>query len=216
MKKIITKDKSITFYSKKYKETYHSVSGAEEESIKKFVEPSNIKELAKKKKEIKILDVCFGIGYNSAAAIDEIKKANPKCKILIIGLENDKKILQKINKINASFNSYDIVKQAAEKLNFKDNNIEIKIILGDAREKIKTIKKKFDAVFLDPFSPKKCPELWTEEFFKKINKLMKKGSILTTYSCAKVVRKNLEKAGFKAIDGPIVGRRAPSTIAIKR
>jgi tRNA U34 5-methylaminomethyl-2-thiouridine-forming methyltransferase MnmC len=216
MKKIITKDKSITFYSKKYKETYHSVSGAEEEAVKKFVEPSNIKKLAKNKKQIKILDVCFGIGYNSAAAIDAIKAANPKCKILIIGLENDRKILKKINKINSSFKSYNHIKQASEKLKFKEKNIEIKILLGDAREKIKTIKRKFDAVFLDPFSPKKCPELWTEEFFKKINKLMKKGSILTTYSCAKIVRKNLAKTGFKVKDGPIIGRRAPSTIAVKR
>ena len=46
MKCIITKDGSVTFYSEEYKESYHSVSGAIEESLKKFVEPCKIKELA--------------------------------------------------------------------------------------------------------------------------------------------------------------------------
>ena len=78
---------------------------------------------------------------------------------------------------------------------------------------IKNLNQKFDAVFLDPFSPKKCPELWTERFFKDIRKLMKQNSVLTTYSCAKITRNNLVNAGFNVKDGPSIGRRAPSTIA---
>ncbi len=84
-------------------------------------------------------------------------------------------------------------------------------------EKAKTIKNiddKFDAVFLDPFSPPKNPEMWTEEFFREIKKRMKKGARLTTYSCARMVRDNLRNAGFRVYDGPKVGRRGPSTIAV--
>jgi len=44
---------------------------------------------------------------------------------------------------------------------------------------------------------------------------MRKGGILTTYSCASIIRKNLREAGFLVKDGPVVGRKAPSTIAIK-
>ena len=73
----------------------------------------------------------------------------------------------------------------------------------------------FDIVFLDPFSPRKNPELWSEEFFKEIYSRMKKGAKLATYSCARKIRENLKTAGFKVIDGPNVGRRGPSTNAIK-
>ena len=45
---------------------------------------------------------------------------------------------------------------------------------------------------------------------------MKKESKLATYSCAGQVRRNLKEVGFKIKDGPCVGRRAPSTIAIKK
>lgn len=216
MQKIITKDGSVTFKSNKYDETYHSVSGAEEEAIKKFVEPCNIKELAKKS-TIKILDVCFGLGYNSAAAIDAIRKENKDCKIIIFGLENDEKILENINELQTKFSNYNIIREAAKYNSYNEGNIEITLLIGDARETIQNINEgDFDLIFLDPFSTKKCPELWTEDFIKNISKLAKKGAYLTTYSCAAFVRRNLQSAGFNVFDGPAVGRRAPSTIAIKQ
>ncbi len=88
--------------------------------------------------------------------------------------------------------------------------------MGDARKTItKLPDKEFDIIFLDPFSPKKCPELWTEEFLKNIYQKTAQGGILTTYSCAKEVRENLTKAGFNVTNGPTIGRRGPATIATK-
>ena len=83
------------------------------------------------------------------------------------------------------------------------------------KDDLKYLKEKVDCVFLDPFSPKKTPELWTREFFNGIFKIMKPGAKLATYSCARVVRDNLKAEGFTITDGPKVGRRGPSTIAEK-
>lgn len=212
MKEIITKDGTVTFYNEEYDDIYHSKSGAYEESLHKFVLPC--KELFNKKK-LNVLDVCFGLGYNSSVLIDEVRKINKDCRIKIIGLENDKKILSKINELNFPTASYGIIKEVSRKESYDKDNVNIKLIVDDARISIKTLKQeseKFDIVFLDPFSPKKCPELWTKEFFEDITILMKKGSILTTYSCARNVRENLISAGLNVKDGPCIGRRAPSTI----
>jgi tRNA U34 5-methylaminomethyl-2-thiouridine-forming methyltransferase MnmC len=200
MEKIITKDNSVTFRSKTYDECYHTKSGAIEEAFEKYAKPCKLKD------GMKILDICFGIGYNTLAAI---QTAN----VEVVGLENDKEILKKIEEVEVPEElkqSYEKIKQASKTLNYQD---KIKIIVGDARKTIKSITEKFDAVFLDPFSPKKCPELWTAEFMKEIAKRMKKGAILATYSCARVVRENLKSAGFKVEDGPCIGRRSPSTLA---
>jgi len=213
MQQIITNDDSITYYNKQYQETYHSKSGAVEESIKKFVEPAMIKEKSKKG-SIKILDICFGLGYNSAAVIDEVLKYNKDCSIEIVGLENDISIIEKIQEVNPKFLSYNFIKSLNQNnLSIKVDNVSVKLLIGDARELITTLKEDFDIIFLDPFSPKKCPELWTDLFFKDIKKLTLRGTILTTYSCAKLVRNNLKTVGFTVKDGPCVGRRAPSTIA---
>jgi tRNA U34 5-methylaminomethyl-2-thiouridine-forming methyltransferase MnmC len=219
-KKTVTGDKSITFISSKYDEAYHSLTGAREEAFKKYSEPCRIKELAKKG-NIKILDVCFGLGYNSAAALETALKANPDCKIEIIALENDEGILKKALTLEPDIEHCDLIKETIKNKDktFENKQIKIKIIINDARESIKLViknKTKFDAVFFDPFSPRKCPELWTEEFFSDVNTVMKKGAILATYSCAKPVRRNMENAGFIVKDGPIVRRWSPGTLGIKK
>ncbi|MBR9683163.1 hypothetical protein GOV03_01345, partial [Candidatus Woesearchaeota archaeon] len=94
MKHIITADGSETFLNEEVGESYHSQTGAVEESFKKYAVPCKLKELAQKGK-IRILDICFGMGYNSAAAIDVALAENPNCEIEVIGLENDIVIVDK-------------------------------------------------------------------------------------------------------------------------
>lgn len=204
VKKFVTDDGSTTLYSEKYQEYFHTKSGALEESFEKFVKPCNLKQGAK------ILDICFGLGYNSLAAIHNVKK------IKIIALEKDKEVLKEIQSLEVPKHlkeHFEIIKKAAEKFYYKDENVEIKIILDDATKTVKVLNENFDAVFLDPFSPSKNPELWTAIFFKNVKRVMKKGSVLSTYSYARQVRDNLSKAGFLVKDGPIIGRRSPSTLA---
>lgn len=203
MEKVETKDGSVTFYNEKFDEHYHCLAGARLEAIKKFIEPTNIKE------GDVILDVCFGLGYNSAAALDHAKK------LTIIALENDELVLEKIQDIDADFENYGVIKEVARNKVYNKDGIKIKLLLGDARETIKQVKETVDVVFFDPFSPKKCPELWTKEFFTDVYEKMNSGGILATYSCATHVRQKMKDIGFKVIDGPIFGRKSPATIGIK-
>lgn len=216
MKKIITKDNTETFVDPKTKQSYHSITGAVEEALKKYSEPCKIKELAKSG-DIKILDACFGLGYNSAMAISVALEVNPNCKIEVIGLENDPKIIKKIQEVNPPIKSYIKYKKISEQVTeVVQDNIKIKLIIGDMRHTIKNLQDNyFDAVFFDPFSPKVSPELWTKEIFEEMYRIMKDTAILSTYSCARIVRENIKSAGFNYDDGPKVGRRGPGTIAFK-
>jgi tRNA U34 5-methylaminomethyl-2-thiouridine-forming methyltransferase MnmC len=213
---IITGDTSITFFNEKYQEAYHSVTGAVEEAFEKYAIPCLNDKLSKK--YISILDVCFGMGYNSMAAIHYLRKNRSSSKLRIVALENDTGILKKIKEIRIPDilrDEFEIIKALAAKYAYTDKNLYAALYVGDARKTIKNLRQKFDVVFLDPFSPKKCPELWTEEFFADIFRVMEKGGILATYSCAGEVRRNLKKAGFNVKDGPVVGRRSPATLAYK-
>ncbi len=215
MKKIITDDGSTTFYNEKYQDIYHSRSGAIEESFGKFAVPALRSRLGDPK--IRILDICFGLGYNSAAAIDYIleNSAADCAKLDIIGLEIDQEILSKIPDLNPGFKNYDIIKKALDSP-YSGSRVRLRIITCDARAFVRKADCCFDVVFLDPFSPSKHPELWTYDLFSDIFRIVSDGGSLHTYSCAGKVRKNLERAGFTVTDGPVVGRRSPSTIAIKR
>ncbi len=215
LKKTKTKDGSYTYFNEKVKECYHSLTGAEEEAIKKYAEPTEIKKLAKKGK-IRILDICFGIGYNTAAALDLALKTNKECEIDVMALELDPHIIEKIKEVNPKFWSYPLIKGMAKgDLSAKWNNVTIKLLLGDAKKTVDMLDGEFDVVFLDPFSYSRTPHMWSEEFMKQISKVVKTGGVLSTYSCATPIRINLVRAGFEVKDGPCVGRISPSTLAYK-
>ncbi len=214
LKKVKTQDGSFTYYNSKYEEHYHSIAGAEEEAIEKYAIPTNVAKIATKG-DLKILDVCFGLGYNSAAVIDVAKKANKNVSIKIVALENDLEIIKRIQLNETSFKSYALIQKLSKNMKISIDKVTADLIIGDAVETIKDINDTFDVILFDPFSPPKCPALWTESFFLDILNVMKQGSVLATYSCARKVRDNLQAVGFDVKDGPSVGRRSPSTLAYK-
>ena len=219
---IKTADGSYTLNSNKVNdksETMHTHHGAITESMEKFVKPA----MLKGKKEVKILDICSGLGYNAASCIEFL---DDDVDIEIDMIEISKETLASSLFIENPIKSYDIIKRAVENklyddgtLAFKFNKekipdrIKINIYLSDARYVIKEIGKKYDAVFLDPFSPLKSPELYTLEFFLILRNLLKDKGIILTYTSAAPVRSAMVQAGFYVGEGPLFGRKSGGTVA---
>ncbi|OLA94321.1 MAG: hypothetical protein BHW64_04405 [Candidatus Melainabacteria bacterium LEY3_CP_29_8] len=91
----ITNDGSLGLYNIVVEDIYHASSGAYSESYEKFIIPSNFNQLFSEKDEINLLDICYGIGYNTKTAIKEfIKKyKNKGKKINITSIEIDKNLV---------------------------------------------------------------------------------------------------------------------------
>jgi len=200
MQEVRTKDGSVTYYNHEVGEHYHSISGAKEEAIEKHGKPAIEFVRAHGLTRVDVLDFCYGLGYNSYYFINELRKIDKDVTVEIIGVDIDREIVEK-GKYLLPLRS--------------DERTKISIHVGDAISYLHNNNKSFDVCFFDPFSPKKQPEMWSEEVFKWLFKAMKKPAIVTTYSCAKSIRDNMKKAGFIIKDGPVVGRRAPATIALK-
>jgi len=211
----LTEDGSYTFYSPQFSQTFHSISGAKEEAQKKFVQPCLLAEKALGS-SLQILDICYGLGYNSAAAMEAIWQINPHCNLEIIALELEDLVpktaiaYQLLDSWTAPIPSF--LTQLAEQYYLETDYFKAKLLLGDARL---TLPRNFkaDAIFLDPFSPTKCPQLWTIEFLTQVAQCLKPTGYLATYSCAASVRSALLEAGLKIGAAPSVGRRSPGTIA---
>ena len=98
-KMTISDDGSFTAYSSEYDEHYHSTKdGALNESLLKHVIPAfNVKS---KQKVINILDICFGLGFNTLATIYYYKQNNLKSKINIYSPELDSTLVASLKKFN--------------------------------------------------------------------------------------------------------------------
>ena len=88
-----TEDGSIGLYSYADNDVYHSKFGALTEAWEKFVIPSE--KILTQKDNIKVLDVCFGIGYNTKALMSFVINKNKKIKKNFFSKIKNKKL--KIN-----------------------------------------------------------------------------------------------------------------------
>lgn len=204
-------------------ETMHTQHGAITESLEKFVKPAKLEG----KKKVRILDICSGLGYNAAACIEYLKEDT---EIEVDMVEISKETLAATLFIDNPVKSYNIIKKAVEDklyeeevLNFKSFNektsekFNIKIYIDDARNVVKHIEGyKYDAIFLDPFSPLKSPELYSIEFFDSLKNLLNESGVILTYTSAAPVRSAMIEAGLYVGEGPIFGRNSGGTIASKR
>lgn len=67
---------------------------------------------------------------------------------------------------------------------------------ADAREFIKNDKYMYNLIFLDAFTPTKCPCLWSLEFFKELYNHLETNGMIFTYSSSAAVRNAMKNSGF--------------------
>jgi len=308
-----TNDGSVGLYSPKDDDIYHSTYGALSEAYEKFILPINLEEYFKNNNKIKILDICYGIGYNSKTFlnkffeifeekihalntnIDTIDTDNKFNEIFIKAIDTDKnlfylspfikankkilfnnhisfnnekisRLLSKTTKNKFAYNEIvDIIllkkliksnpeifedvefekilnnnkfkkyfnkntrslyefyknqgyptsllrrlsaflhniyyryvsksyKRALKYLKLNDFHFEPQIM--DARKALKEDPNKYNYIFLDAFTPAKCPCLWTLEFFKLLHSHLDDDGMILTYSNAASIRNAFIQAGF--------------------
>lgn len=212
-----TADGSFTFFSADYGEAFHSQHGARQEAIFKFVEPTHLIEIATRSK-VRLLDICYGLGYNTAAALDAIWRANPDCQVDVVGLEIDEAVAQAAIAHHLLNSWHPKIQKAltelAQTFHVQTPHLNARLLLGDARHTLQQLEQEpFDAVFLDPFSPPHCPQLWTVEFLTLVARHLKPDGRLATYSCSAAVRTALIAAGLRIGSTNPVGRRSTGTVA---
>ncbi len=212
-----TNDGSWTFLNKEYGETYHNIKdGALKEALFKHVK--NGFELFDKDK-LYILDICFGLGYNTLATIYYFKNQERVKEIFIYSPEKDINLFQMLQ----SFEYPDLLKPyknileiLIKKGRISLNGIFIELFRGDALEYIKRFENFFDIIYQDPFSFKKNSELWSESFFDNLYNSLKENGVITTYSISKKIRERLKKCGFLVYEKEIEGLKKMSIATKKR
>ncbi|WP_407377269.1 MnmC family methyltransferase [Methanobrevibacter sp.] len=223
---VLTDDGSYSINSKEINhkvETLHTSTGAISESFEKFIKPMKFDY----NKDIAILDICAGLGYNTSAALADFIEKSSKSKLTIDMVEISKATLACGLLVPSPIREHDYTKKAIEDELIKQDyatlslekaeipdNIEINIYIEDARQTVQRLEDNtYDAIFLDPFSQNMAPELFSLEFFKEFRRIIKDDGIVATYTSAAPIRAGFIEADFCIGLGPIFGRKQGGTLA---
>ncbi len=209
-----TKTGEYTIYIPSMDETYHSRNGAVSESQHVFLKEG----LDRTHSNIQVLEVGFGTGLNgmlTAQYAGEKQRSIfyhtlepfqvPFELVEQIGygeLLNDPELFNKLHhaewEAKKKISQYFTLHKTTQKLEY--------IALEDNR---------YECIFFDAFAPKKQPELWSLAIFQKLYNATKPGGILTTYSAAGQLKRDLKAAGYKLEHPPGANGKREMTVAIK-
>lgn len=191
-------DGSCTAYSAEYGEHYHSTKdGALTESLKKHVIPAL--SCFEDAPSLRILDICFGLGFNTLATLYYLRENGITKRIEIVSPELDEALVRSLKAFDypESFAPFaSIIASISETGHYEDEEVKIDVLFGDARRILPTLEETFDIVYQDAFSPEHNPVLWTQEYFADIARLTHGRSVVTTYSTALKTRLALFENGF--------------------
>lgn len=233
---MLTDDGSRTLRDKLLGETFHSGCGALSECWYVYLLNSGIhdKLMTQRATPVRVLELGFGTGMGwliTAAAAEAHSAA-----LEYVSLEKEllpADVLAQIDTAAATDkaiaagwipNSFAVMRsiedawlQHRQTLS-TDSDIEhhvspasrLRLILGDAKEWLRNSSVQlFDAIYFDAFSPSTNPELWHEEMFGQVKKLLKPDGMLVSYCVSGAVRRALQSAGFdvERLPGPPGGKR---------
>lgn len=198
-------DGSFSAYNEAFDECYHSLKdGALQESLYKHIIPafSACEDL----QEITILDICFGLGYNTFTSLYYRQIHALPTRLVIYSPEIDHTLIHNLKNFPypKEFDVLPIQKILTALTNtgiYQDINTYIEVRIIDACEYIHTIAThSIDVIYQDAFSPNKNPALWSKEFFAQLYRILRPNGILTTYSQSSSIRKNALACGFLVYD----------------
>lgn len=227
---ISSEDGSPTIFSENFNETYHSTSGALQESRYLFIENAL---LARSENHcnihsstIKVLEFGFGTGLNAFLTLEAVLKDE---------------LPGSMNVEYTSLEKYPLAPEEYESLNYGEKSLFTMLheapwtesCDGDSLftkiDKRFTLRKihcdfsdfipennYYDVVYFDPFSPDTQPESWSETIFRKVSDAMSQDAILATYSAKGIVKQALRAAGLTVHRIPGTGMKRHNVIAVKQ
>jgi hypothetical protein len=225
-----TADGSWTLLHGGHGEGFHAREGAWTQAVLRYARECRLRERGEELAahgacSLRLLDIGTGLGLNIAAALHELDGLG--LVLEVEGFEIDPAVpraavaLPPETGSGAAFvarargalsNWIDACRHAGV---VEAPGLRLRLHLGDARTALARLppEPRFDAVFLDPFSPKVDPALWRADFLGEIARRMAPAARLSTYAAGSAVRRALHEAGLQVGRGARVGAKREGTLA---
>lgn len=204
---IETGDGSISLFDDELGESYHSVFGAETESLHVFIK-NGLEHIYENNPDvIKILEVGLGTGLNALLTLEWFRK-HAANKIEYTALEPFPPAEAYLEIIANSLPEQR--RCDFRKIHASEWNVPVEVEPGFVLTKLKKSvtaywqDEKFNLVYYDAFGPPVQPEMWTESIFVNLTEMIETGGVWVSYCAKGQVRRILKNCGMKVerLPGP--------------
>jgi tRNA U34 5-methylaminomethyl-2-thiouridine-forming methyltransferase MnmC len=209
-----TKDGTDTLYSLKYGQTYHSAFGARTEAEHVFLQGTLVARRLQQGEATRVLEVGFGTGlnffvtgqlsYQNSAPLDYVALENQLLSSDILENLNHHALSPTVQPQFLAWLAGVGSPVSPDSLVWTPTGppqLTLTLIIDDAAQ-TDIPRRKYHAIYHDPFSPEVNPELWTPDFFNRLYSLLAPGGRLATYSVKGEVRRSLRAVGFEVSKRP--------------
>jgi len=201
----VTFKESGTPESTRFEDFYYNVNNGLAETNHIFLQGNNIPQRLQAGEALHIGETGFGTGLNFLATWKAWQDAGMKQPLTFTSCEKFPLTEADFNKAQAPWTELSPISQKlidayprilkGEAVNFEGGLITLDVRLKDVLDAFVNIKD-INTWYLDGFSPKKNPDMWTQNLFNLMSNSSAQKATGATFSAAKFIREGLSEAGF--------------------
>lgn len=192
-----------------YGDVYHSLSGALGQTDYVFLGGNGLPQRWQNRAQFTICETGFGLGNNFLATWHRWRSDPERCRRLhFVSFEAHPLGLQDLEQQLAR--SAEILQPLAQqllavwpallpgvhRLEFEQGQLTLTLVFGRIEQTARQVELRADAFFLDGFSPRLNPDMWTRSVFKQLVRVAAPAATLATWCTASAVRQDLQDVGF--------------------
>lgn len=193
------KDGSYTIWNEAFRDHYHPKSGARVQADELFLGEVSLKQRLEKG-PVRLLDIGFGMGYNSLLACEEAASTALN-RLEIHAIDQDRGIIADSAGVIKNIPGEKLVwplilQELYESGTYSSKHCGITLHYGDVRHALIEQQGEFDIIFLDPFIERSNCKMVTIDLFEHLAKLLKTDGLLVCSSIHAATLSAMVQAGF--------------------
>jgi tRNA U34 5-methylaminomethyl-2-thiouridine-forming methyltransferase MnmC len=217
---LATDDGSVTLYSPRFQQTFRSRHGARSEAQVVFVENSGVAARLAARRPTRVLEVGLGAATNFALSAALALAHDTPLAYQVWEIEPLPSAAWRLAQLDALAPAAFVAallgarerwgEMGAGRYHFHCHTITLEVVVAAIAELGPAdTDARFDAIYLDPFSPEANPEAWTPEVLRRLAAHLAPSGRLVSYSVRGDVRRALTAAGLRVqkVPGPAGGKR---------
>jgi tRNA 5-methylaminomethyl-2-thiouridine biosynthesis bifunctional protein len=213
-----------------FDDLYHAEYGAQSQAQHVFLGGCRILDRWRGRRCFTVCETGFGLGQNFLALWHAWRTDSGRpARLHIISFEAHPFTRQDLEKVlmqrldgpqlqlaRQMIQAWPPLLPGVHRLEFDDGRVTLTLAFGKIERMAKQVSARVDAFFLDGFSPRANPGMWTPALFGQLVRLANRGATLATWCSVGHVRRALRDAGFIVSKVAGIGGKRHITQAVLR